>query len=272
MGQWLSEKLGQQFIIENRPGAGTNIATEAALRAPSDGYTLFLASPASAINATLYQNLSFNFIRDSAPVAGITSSPILMVVHPSVRAKTVAEFIAYAKANPGKVNMASAGNGSSGHVSGELFKMMAGVDLVHVPYRGNGPALTDVLGGQVQVLFPSAASAIEFVRAGTLRGLAVTTAKRSPAFPDIPALDETVPGYEALQWYGIVAPRNTPAQIVDRLNAEINAGLADPTMRTRLADLGGVPMAVTPGEFGKFIADETEKWAKVVKFSGAKAD
>ena len=272
MGQWLSEKLGQQFIIENRLGAGTNIATEATLRAPSDGYTLFLASPASAINATLYQNLSFNFIRDSAPVAGITSSPILMVVHPSVRAKTVAEFIAYAKANPGKVNMASAGNGSSGHVSGELFKMMAGVDLVHVPYRGNGPALTDVLGGQVQVLFPSAASAIEFVRAGTLRGLAVTTAKRSPAFPDIPALDETVPGYEALQWYGIVAPRNTPAQIVDRLNAEINAGLADPTMRTRLADLGGVPMAVTPGEFGKFIADETEKWAKVVKFSGAKAD
>jgi tripartite-type tricarboxylate transporter receptor subunit TctC len=272
MGQWLSEKLGQQFIIENRAGAGTNIATEAALRAPSDGYTLFLASPASAINATLYENLSFNFIRDSAPVAGITSSPILMVVHPSVPTKTVAEFIVYARANPGKVNMASAGNGSSGHVSGELFKMMAGVNLVHVPYRGNGPALTDVLGGQVQVLFPSAASAIEFVRAGTLRGLAVTTAKRSPAFPDIPALDETVTGYEALQWYGIVAPRNTPAQIVDRLNAEINAGLADPKMRARLADLGGVPMAVTPGEFGKFIADETEKWAKVVKFSGAKAD
>jgi tripartite-type tricarboxylate transporter receptor subunit TctC len=262
MGQWLSEKLGQQFIIENRPGAGTNVATEAALRAPPDGYTLFLASPASAINATLYQNLSFNFIRDSAPVAGITSSPILMVVHPSVPAKTLSEFIAYAKANPGKVNMASAGNGSSGHVSGELFKMMAGVNLVHVPYRGNGP-------GQVQVLFPSGASAIEFVRAGTLRGLAVTTAKRSPAFPDIPALDETVPGYEAVQWYGIVAPRNTPAQIVDRLNAEINAGLGDPKMRARLADLGGVPMAVTPGEFGKFIADETEKWAKVVKFSGA---
>jgi tripartite-type tricarboxylate transporter receptor subunit TctC len=272
MGQWLSEKLGQQFIIENRPGAGTNVATEAALRAPPDGYTLFLASPASAINATLYQNLSFNFIRDSAPVAGITSSPVLMVVHPSVPAKTVAEFIAYAKANPGKVNMASAGNGSSGHVSGELFKMMAGVNLVHVPYRGNGPALTDVLGGQVQVLFPSAASAIEYVRTGTLRGLAVTTAKRSPAFPDIPALDETVPGYEALQWYGIVAPRNTPAPIVDRLNAEINAGLADPKMRARLADLGGMPMAVTPKEFGKFIADETEKWAKVVKFSGAKAD
>jgi tripartite-type tricarboxylate transporter receptor subunit TctC len=272
MGQWLSERLGQQVIIENRPGAGTNIATEAALRAPSDGYTLLLASPSGAINATLYENLSFNFLRDSAPVAGITSGPGLMVVHPSVPAKTVAEFIAYPKANPGKVNMASAGNGSVGHVSGELFKMMAGVNLVHVPYRGNGPALTDLLGGQVQVLFPSAPSAIEYVRAGALRGLAVTTAKRSPAFPDIPALDETVPGYEALQWYGIVAPRNTPAQIVDRLNAEINAGLVDPKMRARLADLGGVPMAVTPAEFGKFIADETEKWAKVVKFSGAKAD
>ncbi len=272
MGQWLSEKLGQQFIIENRPGAGTNIATEAALRAPSDGYTLLLASTASAINVTLYQNLNFNFIRDNAPVAGITSSPALMVVHPSVPAKTVAEFIAFAKANPGKVSMASAGNGSTGHISGELFKMMAGVNLVHIPYRGNGPALTDVLGGQVQVLFPSAASAIGYVRAGTLRGLAVTTAKRSPAFPDIPALDETVPGYEALQWYGIVAPRNTSAQIVDRLNAEINTGLADPKMRARLADLGGMPMAATPGEFGKFIADETEKWAKVVKFSGAKPE
>jgi len=272
MGQWLSEKLGQRFIIENRPGAGTNIATEAALRAPPDGYTLLLASPASAINATLYENLSFNFIRDSAPVAGITSSPGLMVVHPSVPARTVAEFIAYGKANLGKVNMASAGNGSMGHISGELFKMMTGVNLVHVPYRGNGPALTDVLGGQVQVLFPSAPSAIEYVRAGTLRGLAVTAAKRSPAFPDIPTLDETVPGYEAVQWYGIVAPRNTPAQIVDRLNAEINAGLADPKMRARLADLGGVPMAGTPGEFGKFIAAETEKWGKLVKFSGAKPE
>ena len=195
-----------------------------------------------------------------------------MVVHPSVPARTVAAFIAYGKANPGKVNMASAGNGSTGHVCGELFKMMTGVNLVHVPYRGNGPALTDILGGQVQVLFPSAPSAIEYVRAGTLRGLAVTAAKRSPAFPDIPALDETMPGYEALQWYGIVAPRNTPAQIVDRLNAEINAGLGDPKMRARLADLGGVPMAVTPGEFGKFIADETEKWGKVVKFSGAKPE
>jgi tripartite-type tricarboxylate transporter receptor subunit TctC len=272
MGQWLSEKLGQQFIIENRPGAGTNIATEAVLRAPSDGYTLLLASTASAINATLYQNLNFNFVRDNAPVAGITSSPALMVVHPSVPAKTVAEFIAYAKANPGNVSMASAGNGSTGHISGELFKMMAGVNLVHVPYRGNGPALTDVLGGQVQGLFPSAASAIEYVRAGTLRGLAVTTPKRSPAFPDIPALDETVPGYKALQWYGIVAPRNTSAQIVDSLNAEINKGPVDPKMRARLADLGGVPMAATPGEFGRFIADETEKWAKVVKFSGAKTD
>jgi tripartite-type tricarboxylate transporter receptor subunit TctC len=228
MGRWLSEKLGQRFIIENRPGAGTNIATEAALRAPSDGYTLLLASPASAINATPYENLGFNFIRDSEPVAGITSTPDLMVVHPSVPAKTVAEFIAYAKAHPGKLNMASAGNGSSGHVCGELFKMMAGVNLVHVPYRGNGPALTDILGGQVQVMFPSAPSAIEYVRAGTLRRLAVTTANRSPAFPDVPALDETVPGYEALQWYGMVGPRNTPAQIVDKLNAEINEALADP--------------------------------------------
>jgi tripartite-type tricarboxylate transporter receptor subunit TctC len=195
-----------------------------------------------------------------------------MVVHPSVPAKTVAEFIAYGKANPGKVNMASAGNGSMGHISGELFKMMTGVNLVHVPYRGNGPALTDILGGQVQVLFPSAPSAIEYVRVSTLRGLAVTAAKRSPAFPDIPTLDETVPGYEAVQWYGIVAPRNTPAQIVDRLNAEINAGLADPRMRARLADLGGVPMAGTPGEFGKFIAEETEKWGKVVRSSGAKPE
>jgi tripartite-type tricarboxylate transporter receptor subunit TctC len=272
MGQWLSEKLGQRFIIENRPGAGTNLATEAALRAPPDGYTLLLASPASAINATLYENLSFNFIRDSTPVGGITSVPDLMVVHPSVPAKTVAEFVAYAKANPGKLNMASAGNGSTGHVCGELFKMMTGVNLVHVPYRGNGPALTDILAGQVQVLFPSAPSAIEYVRAGTLRALAVTTAKRSPAFPDTPALDETVPGYEALQWYGLVAPRNTPAQVVGKLNAVINAGLADPTMKARLADLGGVPMAVTPGEFGKFIADETEKWGKVVKYSGAKPE
>src|SRR6516164_5409403 len=272
IGQWLSEKLGQRFIIENRPGAGTNIATEAALRAPPDGYTLLLVSPASAINATLYENLSFNFIRDSAPVAGITSVPALMVVHPSVPAKTVTEFIAYAKASQGKVNMASAGNGSMGHISGELFKIMAAVNLVHVPYRGNGPALTDVLAGQVQVLFPSAPSAIEYVRAGTLRGLAVTTMRRSPVFPDIPALDETVPGYEALQWYGIVAPRNTPAQIVDKLNAEINAGLANPKMTARLADLGGVPMAGTPGEFGKFIADETEKWGKVVKSSGAKPE
>ena len=272
VGQWLLERLGQQIVVENRAGAGTNIATEAALRAPPDGYTLLLVSPASAINATLYENLSFNFIRDCAPVAGITSSPGLMVVHPSVPARTVAEFIAYGKANLGKVNMASAGNGSMGHISGELFKMMTGVNLVHVPYRGNGPALTDILGGQVQVLFPSAPSAIEYVRAGTLSGPAVTAAKRSPAFPDIPTLDETVPGYEAVQWYGIVAPRNTPAQIVDRLNAEINAGLANPKMTARLADLGGVPMAGTPAEFGKFIADETEKWGKVVKFSGAKPE
>jgi tripartite-type tricarboxylate transporter receptor subunit TctC len=270
MGQWLSEKLGQQFVVENRPGAGTNIATEAVLRAPPDGYTLLLANPANAINATLYEKLSFNFIRDSAPVAGIMGVPNLMVVHPSVPAKTVAEFIAYAKANPGKVNMASAGSGSNGHVTGELFKMMAGVNLVHVPYRGNGPALTDLLGGQVQVMFPSAPSSIEYVRTGKVRGLAVTTAKRSPALADIPALSESLPGYQAPQWYGVVARRGTPAGIVDKLNAEINAALADPKMKARLADLGGVPMAMAPAEFGQLIADETEKWATVVKFSGAK--
>jgi tripartite-type tricarboxylate transporter receptor subunit TctC len=270
MGQWLSEKLGQQFVVDNRPGAGTNIATEAVLRAPPDGYTLLLANPANAINATLYEKLSFNFIRDSAPVAGIMGVPNLMVVHPSVPAKTVAEFIAYASANPGKVNMASAGSGSNGHVTGELFKMMAGVNLVHVPYRGNGPALTDLLGGQVQVMFPSAPSSIEYVRTGKVRGLAVTTAKRSPALADIPALSESLPGYQAPQWYGVVARRGTPAGIVDKLNAEINAALADPKMKARLADLGGVPMAMAPAEFGQLIADETEKWATVVKFSGAK--
>ena len=230
------------------------------------------SSPANAINATLYDKLNFNFIRDIAPVAGIIRVPHVMVVHPSVPAKTVPEFIAYAKANPGKINMASAGNGNATHLAGELFKMMAGVDMVHVPYRGGGPALTDLLGGQVQVMFPTMASSIEYIRAGRLRALAVTTATRSEALPDIPTVGEFVPGYEASRWYGIGAPKNTPAEIVDKLNREINAALADPKLKARLADVGGDVLALSPGDFGKLIADETEKWAKAVKFSGAKAD
>ena len=272
LGQWLSDRLGQQFIIENRPGAGTNIATEAVVRSPPDGYTLLFANPANAINATLYEKLSFNFIRDTAPVAGVIGVPSLLVVHPSIPVTTVAEFITYAKANPGKVNMASAGNGSTGHVAGELFKMMAGVNLEHVPYRGNGPALTDLLGGQVQVMFPSAPSSIAFVRAGTVRALAVTTAKRSPALPDVPTVGDTVPGYEATTWYGVVAPRSTPVDVIDKLNAEINAALADPGMKARFADLGGMPMPMSAADFGTMIADETEKWGKVVKFAGMKPE
>jgi tripartite-type tricarboxylate transporter receptor subunit TctC len=240
MGQWLSERLGQPFVIENRPGAGTNIAAEAVVNASPDGYTLFLANLSNAINATLYEKLNFNFMRDIAPVAGISRAPLVMVVHPSISAKTIPEFIAYAKANPGKVNMGSAGIGSAGHLAGELFKMMAGVNLVHVPYRGNAPALTDLIAGQVEVLFPSAASSIEYVRTGKLRGLAVTGATRSDALPDLPTVAEFMPGYEASSFYGIGAPRNTPAEIVDKLNREVNAGLADPKMKVRLAELGGV--------------------------------
>jgi tripartite-type tricarboxylate transporter receptor subunit TctC len=272
IGQWLSEKLGQPFIVENRPGAGANIAMEAVVKAPPDGYTLLLVSPGAAINATLYEKLNYNFIRDIAPVSGIVRVPNVMVVHPSVPTKTVLEFIAYAKANPGKVNMASAGNGSSIHVSGELFKMMAGVNLTHVPYRGSGPMMTDLLGGQVQVAFDSMPSSLEQIRAGKLRALAVTTATRSEALPDIPTLSDFVPGYEASNWWGAGAPRNTPAAIVDRLNKEINAGLADPKMKARLAEMGGMVLAGSPADFGKLIADETEKWAKVVKFSGARPD
>jgi tripartite-type tricarboxylate transporter receptor subunit TctC len=272
IGQWLSEKLGQPFIVENRPGAGANIAMEAVVKAPPDGYTLLLVSPGAAINATLYEKLNYNFIRDIAPVSGIVRVPNVMVVHPSVPTKTVPEFIAYAKANPGKVNMASAGNGSSIHVSGELFKMMAGVNLTHVPYRGSGPMMTDLLGGQVQVAFDSMPSSLEQIRAGKLRALAVTTATRSEALPDIPTLSDFVPGYEASNWWGAGAPRNTPAAIVDRLNKEINAGLADPKMKARLAEMGGMVLAGSPADFGKLIADETEKWAKVVKFSGARPD
>jgi tripartite-type tricarboxylate transporter receptor subunit TctC len=272
MGQWLSERLGQQFVIDNRPGGGGNIGTEAVVRAPADGYTLLIVGAWNAINATLYDKLNFNFLRDIAPVAGISHGPFVMVVNPSVPAKSLPEFIAYAKANPRKVNMASAGNGSAPHVAGELFKMMAGIDMVHVPYRGGGPALNDLLGGQVQVYFATSVSSIGHIRAGRLHALAVTAATRSDALPDIPTVAEFVPGYEASNWYGVGAPKATPAEIVEKLNKEINAGLADPNMKTRLADLGGTVLAGSPADFGKLIAEETEKWGKVVRFTGIKAD
>ena len=272
IGQWLSERLGQPFIIDNRPGAGTNIGTEAVVRASPDGYTLLLVNAANAINATLYDKLSYNFIRDIAPVAGIMRVPSVLVVHPSLPANTIPEFIAYAKANPGKLNMASGGIGSGTHVSGELFKMMAGIDLVHVPYRGLPPALTDLLGGQVQVMAASTAASIEYIRSGMLRALAVTTATRADVLPGIPSVGEFLPGYEASGWFGVGAPSNTPAEIIDRLNNEINAALADPTLRARFAELGGSVLALSPAGFGKLIAEETEKWAKVVKFSGAEAN
>jgi tripartite-type tricarboxylate transporter receptor subunit TctC len=272
MGQWLSEQLGQPFIIENRPGAGTNIGTEAVVRAPADGYTLLLVAAANAINATLYDKLNFNFIRDIAPVAGITRAPEVMVVHPSVPAKTVPEFIAYAKANPGKLTMASGGIGSLSHVAGELFKMMAGVDMVHVPYRGQGPALTDLLGGQVQVMFAITVASIEYIKTGRLRALAVTAATRSDALPDIPTVGEFVLDYEASNWFGVCAPKATPAEIVDKLNKEINASLAEPKIKARLADLGGAVLALSPAEFGKLIADETEKWGKVIRAANIKPE
>jgi tripartite-type tricarboxylate transporter receptor subunit TctC len=272
IGPPLSERLGQPFIIDNRPGAGGNIGTEAVVRAPADGYTLLLVGVGSAINATLYDKLNFNFIRDIAPVAGISREPSVMVVHPSVPTKTVPEFVAYAKANPGKINMASSGNGTGPHMVGELFKMMAGVNLVHVPYRGGGPALTDLLGGQVQVMFIALPASIESIKAGKVRALAVTTATRSEVLPDVPSVGDFVPGYEASVWFGVGAPKATPAEIVEKLNKEINAGLADPNMKTRLADLGGTVLAGSPADFGKLIAEETEKWGKVVKLSGAKLD
>jgi tripartite-type tricarboxylate transporter receptor subunit TctC len=272
MAQWLSERLGQQIVIENRAGAGSNLAVEAAVNAPPDGYTLLLVGATNAINATLYEKLNFNFIRDIAPVAGIIRVPLIMEVHPSVPAKTVAEFIAYAKANPGKINMGSGGIGTTLHVSGELFKMMAGVDMLHVPYRGAGPMLTDLLGGQVQVGFDPMPSSIGYVKAGQLRPLAVTTATRSEALPDVPIVADFIPGYEASTWYGVGAPKSTPADIVDRLNKEINAGLADPKLKARLTDLGGIMLTGSATAFAAFIAEETEKWAKVVKFSGAKAE
>jgi tripartite-type tricarboxylate transporter receptor subunit TctC len=267
MGQWLSERLGQSFIIENRPGGGSNIGTEVVVRASADGYTLLMVGAFNAINATLYDKLNFNFIRDIAPVV-----PNIMVINPSVPAATVPEFIAYAKANPGKLTMALSGVGTPSHVAGELFKMMAGVDMVHVPYRGAGPALVDLLGGQVQGMFVTMSSSIEYVRAGKLRALAVTTATRSEALPQIPTVDEFVPGYEASSWYGIGAPRNTPVEVIDKLNEAINAGLADPKIKARLADLGGDVLALSPAEFGKLIADETEKWSKVIRAANIKPE
>ena len=272
IGQWLSERLGQQFVVENRPGAGSTFATETVVRAPADGYTLLLVTLSNAISATLYDDLKFNFIRDIAPVAGIMRAPSVMVVNPSVPATTVSEFIAYAKANPGKINMATAGNGSPPQAYGEMFKMMAGVDLASVAYRGGGPALVDLLGGQVQVMFESIASSIAYIRAGKLRALAVTTATRSAALPDVPTVAEFVPGYEASGWFGLGAPKNTPTQIIDRLNKEVNAALVDPKMTARIADLGGVPMSMTPTEFSRLIAEETEKWGKVIRVANIKPD
>jgi tripartite-type tricarboxylate transporter receptor subunit TctC len=270
IGQALQERLGQPFIIESRPGAGSNIGTEVVVHAPPDGYTLLLVTPPNAINATLYDRLDYNFIRDIAPVASISRFPGVMEVNPSVPAKSVPEFIAYAKANPGKINMATGGIGSTGHVFGEMFKMMAGVDLIPVHYRGSGPALTDMLGGQVQVMFDIMASSIEHIRASKLRALAVTSATRVEALPDIPTVGDFVPGYEASGWQGIGSPKNTPAEIIGKLSMEINAVLADPTIKQRIAELGSAPIALSPADFGKLITDETDKWAKVVKFAGIK--
>jgi tripartite-type tricarboxylate transporter receptor subunit TctC len=272
IGQWLSERLGQQFVIENRPGAGGNIATEAVVRAAPDGYTLLYVTTANASNATLYDKLNFNFVRDIAPIAPIVSFPYIMVVNPSVPAKTLPEFIAYAKANPGKINMASPGIGSTPHVNGELFKVMTDTNMVHVPYRSAAAVMTDLLSGQVQLYFGTTASSLEYVRTGKLRALGVTIERRLDALPEIPTVAEFVPGYEASNWYGVGAPKATPAQIIDKLNKAISAGLADPNMKARFADLGGTVLAGSAADFSKLIADETEKWAKVVKFAGIKAD
>ena len=272
IGQWLNEKLGQSFVVENRTGAGGNIGTEAVVTAAPDGYTLLLATVPNAVNASLYTNLKFNFIRDIAPVAGIIRVPMFIMVHPSVPVKTVPELIAHAKANPGKVNMASAGNGSAPHMAGELFKMMTGVDMVHVPYRGQGQALTDLLGGTVQVLFATAPGTTEYVTSGKLRALGVTTATRAQVLPDVPPVGVFVPGYETSQWYGMCAPGKTPAEIIGKLNKEINAAITDPGMKARLAAIGGEPLPGTPADFGKLIAEETEKWAKVVQAAGLKPE
>jgi tripartite-type tricarboxylate transporter receptor subunit TctC len=272
IGQWLSDVMGQPFIVESRPGAGTNIATEAVVRAPPDGYTILLVAPANAINATLYEKLNYNFLRDIAPVASIISFANVMEVNPSVPAKTVPEFIAYAKANPGKINMASSGNGSTIHMSGELFKMMTGINMIHIPYRGGAPALTDMLGGQVQVMFDNIPTSLEHVRSGALRPLAVTTTTRLDLLPNIPTVAEFVPGYESSAWYGIGVPKGTPEGIITMLNRAVNAGLADPTLKARFTDLSATVLPGSPADFGKLLVDETEKWGKVVKFSGAKAD
>jgi tripartite-type tricarboxylate transporter receptor subunit TctC len=265
VGQWLSERLGQQFIIENKPGAGNNIGTQAVINAPPDGYTVLLVNPANAINATLYQKLPFNFLRDTAPVGGIMRVPNVMEVNPAVPAKTVAEFITYAKANPGKINWASSGNGTSVHLSGELFKIMTGVDLTHVPYRGAAPALTDLISGTVHVMFDNMPSSLPHIKAGTLRALAVTTAQRSGVLPDVPTVSETVPEYEASAFFGMAVPKGTPPEIIEKLNKEINAGLQNEKVKARLADLGGSLIPGTPEEFGKVVADETEKWANVIR-------
>ncbi len=272
IGQWLSERLGQPFIIENRPGASTNIATEVAVRAPADGYTLLLVTPSAAINATLYDNLHFNFIHDIAPVATVMRAPYVLVINPSVPARTLPEFISYAKANPGKITMASSGIGTGSHVAGELFQTTAGVTMLHVPYRGAAPALTDLLGGQVQVMFESIPSLIGHLQAGRLRALAVTTAARADALPDIPPIGDFLPGFEASYWAGLGVATGTPAEIINKLNGQINAGLADPKMRTRIGDLGGTPLAGSPSDYGKLIANETEKWGKVIRAANIKAE
>jgi tripartite-type tricarboxylate transporter receptor subunit TctC len=272
IAQWLSVRLGRPFIVENRPGAGGNIATEAVVRAPADGHTLLMTITPNAVNATLYDNLNFVFLRDIVPVAGLTVDPTVMAVNPALPVSTVPAFIAYAKANPGKINMGSGGNGTVQHAAGELFKMMAGINMVHVPYRGEGAALPDLMGGQLQVMFATITSSIGYIRAGTLRALAVTGATRAQALPDVPAVAEFIAGYEAINFRGIGAPKNTPAAIIDRLNREINSGLADPIVKARIADLGAVTIAGSPAAFGKFLAEETEKWAKVVRFAGIKPE
>jgi tripartite-type tricarboxylate transporter receptor subunit TctC len=270
VGQWLSDRLHKSFVIENRTGAGGNVGTEAVVRAPPDGYTLLLVASANAVNATLYDKLNYNFIRDIAPVAGVVRIPNMLVVHPSVPARTVPEFVLYAKANPEKITMASAGIGTAPHLAGELFKMMAGIEMVHVPYRGAAPALTDLIGGQVQVMFPSTASSIEHIRSGKLRALAVTAATRWEGLPDLPTVSEFVPGFETSFWSGVGTPRNTPVEIIDKLNDEINAGLADSKIKAQLADLGGVPMSMAAADFGKLIAEETEKWGRVIRAANIK--
>jgi tripartite-type tricarboxylate transporter receptor subunit TctC len=272
IGQWLNDRLGQSFVVENRTGAGGNIGTEAVVNAAPDGYTLLLATVPNAVNASLFEKLKFNFVRDIAPVAGIIRVPMVILLHPSVPVKTVPELISYAKANPGKVSMASAGNGSAPHMAGELFKMMAGVDMLHIPYRGQGPALTDLLGGQVHVLFATAPGTADYIATGKLRALAVTTAARAEVLPELPTVGDFVPGYETSQWYGLAAPANTPAEIIDKLNREINAAIADVGMKARLAALGGEPLPGPPAAFGKLIAEETEKWAKVVRAAGLKPE